>query len=597
MFVKSVLISLLIGVTVLCWGQPYSGTAPIVLKNATLVDVVSGQAKKGDLCIQNSRIKALNYDGNLSIPGGSIVYDCTGKYIIPGLIDAHVHLTHGTYEEAKNLLHSALMGGVTTVRDMGGDGRMLVSLQRNMSIGEDKGADVYFSTIVAGERFYRNDPRPQQTAKGAIAGKVAWQQTLDEKTDFKQLIAETKGIGATAIKIYTEVGGTPLKSIVAEAKKQGIKIWAHAAMEYGDELTKPSDLINAGVEVVSHAGDFLQYESDNPQAKFKSNSPAVQNLLHLMKEKNCILDATLWVYNGNKARQNEAIRATKLAYEHGVKIAAGSDDLLDQSDGTVNLYKELALLHKAGLSTIDILRAATVINAEVLGKREEIGSIEVGKLANLVVLNSNPLDYIGNVRDIRYILKRGLVLDGPAAGRIDEMHALPGEVVATSEKNHALKYDFIPDDLRVIDASYLWRRPPTNDFEEIYYENGKKANASKVIPQIQKGKLMPLMFVNENSDYVKMVVLKEEQYWAALKAAILEEDYASKYDFISNDLRAIDANYLLKTPPVDDFEEIYYENGEKAIANKAIPQILKGKLKPLMFINSKGDYVKMVVLK
>ena len=413
----------------------------LFLKNATIIDVISKASKPGSILIKDDRIEDINYSGNLEIPQGAIIYDLTGKYIMPGLIDAHVHITHGTEAEAREQLEIGLKNGVTGVRDMGGDGRMLTSLKKKMAIGEEQGADVYFSTIIAGPTFFKDDPRPQQVAKGAIAGEVSWQRAITTETDFKQIVAEAKGLGATAIKMYANLDKDLIKKVSDEAKKQGLKVWAHAAIP----PSRPTDVVLGGAEVISHAGDMLVYEiidTMRDRHSFKSkeesgvyrkklnsmqwneNTKQVNDFFSLMKQKNTILDATLNVYsygldkpiNGAKidsSRYFEAMNATKAAYKAGVKIGAGSDnmvDILEDGEKAVRIHRELELLVKAGLSTMDALRAATIINAEGLGDEKNIGSVDKGKLANLVILNENPVTDIKNTTNIKYVFKRGILV-------------------------------------------------------------------------------------------------------------------------------------------------------------------------------------------
>ena len=139
---------------------------------------------------------------------------------------------------------------------MGGDGRMLTLLQKNMKIGEDIGPDVFFSTIIAGPHFFENDPRPQEVAKGAIAGEVSWLRAITDESDLRQIIAEAKGIGATAIKVYLNVDKDLFKKVADEAKSQGLKVWSHGVVP----PTKALDITNGGSEVMSHAGHLVQYE-------------------------------------------------------------------------------------------------------------------------------------------------------------------------------------------------------------------------------------------------------------------------------------------------------------------------------------------------
>ena len=194
-------------------------------------------------------------------------------------------------------------------------------------------------------------------------------------------------------------------------------------------------MTNAGVDVMSHAGDFIQYElasiikdryafaskkesteyrSKIDNIEFDIKNKKVNNLLSAMKKNNSYLDATLWVYNGREdtSALKRALKATRMAYEFGIKISAGSDHMINDSNNGINIHNELALLVQAGLSNIDVLRAATINNAVGIGEEENIGSIEEGKLANLLVLNLDPLLKIANTRTIQYVFKRGKMYEG-----------------------------------------------------------------------------------------------------------------------------------------------------------------------------------------
>jgi len=414
----------------------------IILKNGTIIDMVSDIVKKGTVIINGQIIQKITYDNDFETPSNAITYDLTGKFIIPGLIDNHVHITHGSLKQAQNNLKTALLNGVTGVRDMGGDGRMLALLKRNMLIDEYSGPDVFFSTIIAGIKFFENDPRPGQVALGAQAGNVSWQWAIDKNSDFNSMVLQAKGLGATAIKIYTDVNKSLMNKVSQAAKKQGLKVWAHASIA----PTRPLDVTNAGVDVMSHAGDFIQYEladvikdryafSSKAEAteyrnqinkiEFDIDNKKVKNLLSAMKSNNSYLDATLWVYYNkvDASALQRAQKATRLAYQYGVKISAGSDHMINEENSDINIHNELALLVQAGLTQLDALRAATINNAVGIGEQSNIGSIEEGKLANLIILNSDPIENISNTRTIQYVLKRGKVYQGINSSRFALQHS------------------------------------------------------------------------------------------------------------------------------------------------------------------------------
>lgn len=408
----------------------------LVLKNATVIDVISGKQQVGNIYIKNDKIENIDYTNSLKPNKEAEIKDLTGKFIIPGLIEGHGHITQGTYQKAIKDLETALKGGVTTVREMGGDGRLLTTLKRNTLLGDILGADIFFGSIVAGQKFFDKDPRPQFVAMGEKAGEVAYQKAINNDTNIPLAIAEIKGLGATAIKVYDQMDKKLFKKVAKEAKKQGLQVWTHATVP----PTRPSELVKNGSQALSHAGYLLDYEfidevkssidHNSPEEKkaykkkmaeikWDKNSKEVKNLFTIMKENNVALDATLLVYSGKlqkKELSNEellktnAFRATKIAYDMGVKIGAGTDFMIDYYTNKVGLHRELELLAIAGLSNIDVLRAATIVNAEILGEEQNIGSITKGKLANLVVLNANPLTNISNTKNIDFVIKRGSII-------------------------------------------------------------------------------------------------------------------------------------------------------------------------------------------
>jgi len=403
----------------------------ILLKNATIIDMVTESGRTGDLLIKQDKIFDISFKDPIKPPRNSVIYDLTGKYIIPGLIDNHVHITHSTYLDAVDEIETALKNGITGVRDMGGDGRMLAQLKRAALIGEIPASDVFFSAIIAGDDFYNNDPRPASVALGANVGNEAWQWTLKDDTDYNNIIAQTKGLGATAIKAYARLELPAFQKIVAEAKRQGLKVWAHASIP----PMRPSEIISAGADVISHAGSFIQYEIaddikdrydfDTREARneyrqklkeipFSATTPKVKSLLETMKKNETILDATLWLYQleGQPIDLGYALKVTKMVHEAGIKIGAGTDGL-NHDDGSVsNIHLELKLLTQAGLTPLEALRAATIVNAIGLGQASQIGSIEVNKLANLVILNADPLENIDNSRSVNTVFKQGKSHEG-----------------------------------------------------------------------------------------------------------------------------------------------------------------------------------------
>jgi imidazolonepropionase-like amidohydrolase len=403
-----------------------SKTPPLVLTNANIIDMTGAPARSGmTLVLRDGKIAAVYQDGARASPTDATVRDVAGQYVLPGLIDAHVHnATEPSGDDRRSVVEARLKrtlhGGIVAVRDMGGDARALADLARASAAGDIESPDIRYSAIMAGPDFF-SDPRVLASAAGLEAGTAAWARALTDTTDLRQAVAEAKGAGATAIKMYADLSGPLAKRAAAEAKRQGLHVWAHLATF----PAKPSEIVDAGVEVVSHAL-LVPFEVQRAASwkerlrvdlSITPDNPKIQQLFESMKSKGTIFDVTLFVYradssaaDSSRAKQAErrAIDMTRAAHASGVIIAAGTDSMCDDTEGAMpNIHSELEMLVRAGLSPMEALIAATRTNATVLGMSSTHGTIEVGKVADLLVLAANPLSDIRNTRRIAFVVRRG----------------------------------------------------------------------------------------------------------------------------------------------------------------------------------------------
>jgi imidazolonepropionase-like amidohydrolase len=395
----------------------------VVLAGVTLFDGTGHQARPNQtVLIQGERIAAIFPLGSRPLPAGAKVYNLTGRYLIPGLIDSHVHIaTDPSAEDSRvrteRRLRLALLGGVTAVRDMAGDVRALASLQRDALLGEIPSPDIYYAALFAGPPFFA-DPRTHDASRGLIAGQVPWMRAITDTTDIHQAVAEARGTGATAIKLYAELSGALARRITTEAHAQGLKVWAHAALR----PARPIDVVEAGVDAVSHA-NLLALAIDSARRATALHAPANQSLdiedagfdtlLSTMVRHHTIFEPTLLVFADRPPVLRLAGAIARQAHRRGVTIIAGTDTLgaADADSLTLpNLHRELELLVTlAGLSPAEALESATRDAAAVLGAQSIRGTIEAGKLADLVVVRSDPLLDIRNTRSIQMVMKRGRV--------------------------------------------------------------------------------------------------------------------------------------------------------------------------------------------
>ncbi|SDP76213.1 Imidazolonepropionase [Mucilaginibacter sp. OK268] len=371
--------------------------------------------------IEGGKIKDVFADGSKPIPASYAVLPLKGKFLLPGLIDTHVHLAtdpSGVDNRAHTLavLRQMLYSGITTVRDMAGDARTLAGLSRDALTNDIISPDIYYSALMAGPTFF-SDPRTGSSTKGAVSGKMPYMLAVTDSTNLQLAIAEAKGTGATGIKLYANLSPGLVGKIVSEATRQGMIVWGHAWLQQA----RPSDLVKAGVSSISHAPLVIHEKFDKIPDTWKKHHtnrfwddsiPNLNTLFILMKQRGTILDATLLTYK-NWAQTDTAMqydyeigkRLTIEAYKAGVTICTGTDD-----DQEAFVQDEIKLLvSDAGFKPIDAIIAATLNGAMALNIANTHGTIWPGKTADLLVLDKNPLVTLDNLTSVYLVIKKGFI--------------------------------------------------------------------------------------------------------------------------------------------------------------------------------------------
>jgi imidazolonepropionase-like amidohydrolase len=401
----------------------------IVYRHAALIDG-TGAPLRTDMAVvtDGETIAAVLPDHALSRAqlAGAEQVDLGGRYLLPGLIDSHQHLaTPPDRPAAEASLRRDIYSGVTAIRDMADDLRQVGDLARAAHVGEIASPDISYAALMAGPSFFE-DARTQAAAEGADAGHVPWMQAIDDRTDLVLAVAMARGTSASAIKIYANLPGRLVAAITAEAHRQGIRVWAHGMVF----PATPAEVVVAGVDTVSHVcylayqamptrPDSYQHRFPVDYALFEHDNPALAALFAEMHRRGTILDATNRVYEGVEAAAKQAgkpppctvalaTRLTNQAWRAGVAISAGTDGETPRDYPWPAVFDEFELLGgPAGLPPEAVIRAATLTGARAMGQEKQMGSVEPGKLANLVILAKNPLDDIHNLRSVVLTVKRG----------------------------------------------------------------------------------------------------------------------------------------------------------------------------------------------
>ena len=396
----------------------------LILRGVTIVDGNgTDPIRNQTIIIENGYIKEILNTNRKKDYLNTNILDVSNHWVIPGLIEGHNHISGITDEE----LQKALRYGVMGIRDMAGDAQFLKNTQTRINKNELLAPDIYYSALFAGESLIQNDFRTRLATPDSIPlGDAPWMRQIDENTNISEVIKEAKNCGATGIKLYAYLTPELVNKIVTEAHIQGLKVWAHAFVY----PAKPEDLVDANCDGLSHA-PFLLYPLDweyQPNGSFDLSaevlsSKRIDNILNDMKRKNIILDPTLFLFKvtiseliEKKPELNNKLELaydiTRKVYHKGIKIAVGTDfSLINEKTNKPSIFDEIYLLvNEIGMSPIEVISACTKNNAELIGIEKTLGTIEVGKRANLIVLKNDPTVDITNIEDPVIVIKNGKIV-------------------------------------------------------------------------------------------------------------------------------------------------------------------------------------------
>jgi hypothetical protein len=411
---------------------------PLVFVHARLLDPATGTVRPGStMVISGDRITAVGEDGKTAVPDGAEVVDARGRTLMPALWDMHVHLA-----PVDGLLH--LAAGVTTVRDLANDIDYLLDLRRRFDAGEAAGPRIIMAGLIDGPGPYAGP------SKVLVA----------TKEDALRAVDRYKELGYEQIKLYSSLDPALVPPIIEHAHRLGLRVSGHIP----NGLTA-EQAVRAGFDEIQHVNflflNFLTGVDTRTPARFTEvakhaaeidlGSDRVKAFLALLKEKGTVSDPTvnafegmltgrdgqldpsfapvadrlppqvrrgffgggLPVPEGMDQRYRDSYKAmlamVRALHDNGIRIVAGTD-----STAGFGLHRELELYSLAGIPNLDILRAATIVPAQVMKRDKDFGTIETGKVADVILVDGQPDQKISDIRRVTLTVKGGVVYD-PAA--------------------------------------------------------------------------------------------------------------------------------------------------------------------------------------
>ena len=447
--------------------QLFSLEAGIVIENITLIDAKNGTRTNQTVSIENGVIQSIG-SAKLDMEDSQII-DGEGKYLIPGLWDAHVHLTFIPEIDHETHFKLYLKNGVTSIRDTGA---ILSKLQPSLNFIEENPNTTprlfYAGPLIDGaDRVY----------KGMEPGFPNLSIGIDETSNIPEVVDGLLKEGVTFLKSYEMLTRETYLELLKVAGQNGLRVTGHVPLSIDLE-----EAIEAGLGGMQHvrnmdlacakdadnllddrqvsleneasiAGSALRTHIHSSQRYYAIDNTDDERCLRIIMKlseygvfqtptltintfdsrrfyadpkwretyqdlpeaaENNWMQGSLKLANIDVTENAKKVDAWSLSlvnkmHQEGVKIIAGTDTPIGYLTPGYSLHKELELLSEAGLSNMDVLRSATITPAEFFGMENQMGTIEVGKLADLVILDKNPLMSISNTQSIHRVIVKGQI--------------------------------------------------------------------------------------------------------------------------------------------------------------------------------------------
>lgn len=422
--------------------------ADLALRHVTIIDVRNGKTQTNQrVIVQNGRIVAIEPESPTA-PRAAKMVDATGKFLIPGLWDMHVHIEAAP----KIFTRLYLAQGITGIRDMRMELDSLLKLRAEIASGE-----IFAPRLVASGPALDDLP-PQFPLPVKLRVKTA--------DDGRKAVIMLKANGVDFIKVHNFTSREAFFAIIDEAKRQNLTVVGHVPLTVSIQ-----EATEAGMKSIEHLSEFRIVDECSDAAKCQSlialfkkhetwQTPTLVELRSVAQEAPAderraqyvpAKVKVFWKLTDGMLQSRTDAQKTHLKEQYkqsgplvaefqrqGIGILAGTDSpaFLNVVSG-FSLHDELALMVEGGLTPLEALQTATLNPARFLGKLDDLGTIEKGKLADLVILDANPLENIHNTTKINAVIAQGKLLDRADLDRLmreaEEMAKAPESAAQTGK--------------------------------------------------------------------------------------------------------------------------------------------------------------------
>jgi imidazolonepropionase-like amidohydrolase len=371
------------------------------------------------ILIRDDRIVKVGKVGSFMIPPEAKHIDGSGKTLLPGFVDLHFHM-----EGRPPWARQFLANGVTSVRDPGAWMEYFEPLKQWQR-----------ENHIPGPRLFLCGPHLDGPGPAYPKDSVVMLSPDEARLQTRRQIEQ----GATAIKVYFRLPLNCIKAVTEEAHRLKVPVTAHL------EIINPIDAIEAGLDGIEHITSLglalvpaMQGEKyrqavlkDNDVrhlgryemwASIDMNGTAAKHLLQFLAAHQTFIDPNLAVFERRRGDSGEQMEIqaqgwekmkqfTGMIHQAGGRIVVGSHSQVPHAEFGFAYQRELELLVEAGLTPLEALVAATKVGAEFLGRSEDLGTLEEGKLADVIAIDGNPLDSISATRKVSLVMVNGVVVD------------------------------------------------------------------------------------------------------------------------------------------------------------------------------------------